>query len=241
MESSTSTNRALGLDAEANLDPTIIPQSQTIPADLTANPGAIFLTGVTGFIGAFLLRDLLRQTSADVYCLVRADDDAHAMARIRRNLEGYGLWDEVSAPRVRAVVGDLKLPLLGLAPELFARLADTIDVIYHCGSKLSYVAPYEYLSAANVGGTQETLRLATTGKARPVHYVSSLGILLAYKTPTGGQETDELDETKCPDVGYFRTKYVAEKVVRIARARHPGHHSPHRANRGRQRNGRLEC
>lgn len=141
------------------------------------------------------------------------------MARIRQNMEKYDLWRSADAKRIRPVVGDLKDPLLGLTQAAFDELAHTIDVIYHCGSKLSYIAPYEYLHDANVGGTQETLRLAVTAKAKPYHYVSSLGILLAYQDLIGGQEDDPLNAEMCPDVGYFQTKYAAERVVRIARER----------------------
>ena len=35
------------------------------------SPKSIFLTGATGFLGAYLLKELLCQTTADVYCLVR--------------------------------------------------------------------------------------------------------------------------------------------------------------------------
>ena len=205
------------LDADAVLDPTIVPLDQRV--DFTAEPKMIFLTGITGFVGAFLTHELLKTTSATIYALVRAHDAENAMQRIRENLAQYNLWQDAYNGRIVPVVGDLKLPLFGLTPEAFAVLAATIDSIYHCGSKLSYVAPYEFLRAANVGGTQEALRLATTTKAKPFHFVSSLGILLAYQVPEGGQEDDELDPAKCPDVGYFKTKYVAERVVRIARDR----------------------
>jgi thioester reductase-like protein len=123
------------------------------------------------------------------------------------------------AERIIPVPGDLKLPKLGLSDAEFSFLGEAIDSIYHIGSKLSYVAPYAHLKAANVGGTQETLRLATTGKAKPYHFVSSLGILLGFKQPIGGQEESPLDAEKCPEVGYFQSKYVAEGIVRIARER----------------------
>lgn len=206
-----------GLDAKAILDPAITPAGRVIPLDMDTR--AFFLTGATGFIGAYLLRELLETTSADAYALVRAPSPADALNRIRENLRRYQLWNEWMADRIIPVVGDLKNPLFGLTPTAFNELAAAVDVIYHCGSKLSYIAPYEYLDAANVGGTREALRLATTISTKPLHYISSLGILLDYKMPVGGAEEDELDEDKCPGVGYFQTKYVAERLVRMARDR----------------------
>jgi thioester reductase-like protein len=217
MASNGAHTRGFNLDAEAYLDPAIVPQGG--PVDLSAPLHAILLTGATGFVGAYLLRDLLAQTDADIYCLVRAASPEHGLERVRKNLQSYGIWDDSLAQRVRPLLGDLKLPLLGLDEADFNALAEKLDSIYHCGSKLSYIAPYDWLKAPNVGGTQEALRLAVRGKPKPLHFVSSLGILLAYRNLEGGGEAASLDADKCPDVGYFQTKYVAEAVVRLARDR----------------------
>lgn len=210
------------LDREATLAPEIKPYPAYV--DLTQEPRNIFLTGGTGFVAAYVLSELLEQTDAKIYTLVRAGDTRQGFTRIRRNMSYYLLWHGCYEKRVIPVCGDLKYPLFGLPPLEFVELARTVDVIYHIGSKLSYVAPYEYLKATNVFGTQETLRLATQSKAKPYHFVSSLGILVGYKTlsdyePNGGMEDDPLDAEKCPNVGYFQSKYVAERVVRIAQSR----------------------
>lgn len=208
---------ARNLDAAAFLDSEIQPLADEV--NFNAPPSAIFLTGATGFVAAYILAELIDRTNADIYALVRGADTVQGRARIQQNLESYHLWQPVMESRVVPVVGDLKLPLLGLTKTEFDRIAEVVDVIFHVGSKLSYVAPYEYLCAANVGGTQETLRLATRIKPKPYHFVSSLGILLDYNAPLGGQEDDELCADMCPEVGYFQTKYVSERVVRIARER----------------------
>jgi thioester reductase-like protein len=212
----------LNLDQRAALAPEIQPYLASV--DLTAEPRHVFLTGATGFVAAYVLAELLEQTDATIYTLVRANDTRQGFTRIRRNLSCYRLWRGRYENRVIPVPGDLKRPLFGLKPAEFIKLARTIDVVYHVGSKLSYLAPYEYLAAANVGGTQEALRLATHSKAKPFHFVSSLGILIGYKVspggvPVGGMENDPLDADKCPQVGYFQSKYVAERLVRIARTR----------------------
>jgi thioester reductase-like protein len=212
----------LNLDDEASLPVEIQPHPTAV--DLSTPPNNIFLTGATGFVAAFILVELLKQTNARIFALVRADDAEQGMKRLRENLRHYSLWQDDYEQRIIPVVGNLKLPLLGLTPDEFQTLAETVDAIYHVGSKLSYIAPYEFLKAANVGGTQETLRLATLAKAKPYHFVSSLGILLGYRTPAGGApegggEDDPLDAAKCPDVGYFRSKYVAERLVRLANER----------------------
>ncbi|MFV0126202.1 amino acid adenylation domain-containing protein [Streptomyces sp. HMX112] len=211
------------LVAEAVLDPeiTAVPHGRT-PAG-AAPPAAarrILLTGATGFLGAFLLRELLDGTDAEVWCLVRAPGEREAHERIRRNLEGYGLWDGVRHQRIVAVPGDLELPLLGLGAERFAFLADAVDVIHHNGAAVNGAAPYHRLKAANVLGTQEILRLATRSRTKPVHYVSTSAVALGTGTPPSRPLPERrADPALLPPGGYIASKWVAEELVRTAGAR----------------------
>ena len=62
----------------------------------------VFLTGATGFVGRFLLRDLLQQDkSRVVHCLVRATDSDHGFERLRGAMQQAGIWDEGFGPRLR--------------------------------------------------------------------------------------------------------------------------------------------
>lgn len=54
----------INLETEATLDSTITPVATRLECHI--NPGAIFLTGATGFLGAFLLHELLERTQAKV-------------------------------------------------------------------------------------------------------------------------------------------------------------------------------
>lgn len=59
--------------------------------DRPAGPTSVFLTGGSGFLGAFIIRDLL-SAGHRVNCLVRADDKSIAMARLKGNMNDYGIW-----------------------------------------------------------------------------------------------------------------------------------------------------
>nr|WP_281252616.1 thioester reductase domain-containing protein [Lentzea kentuckyensis] len=181
----------------------------------TGEPREILLTGATGFLGAFLLRDLLDQTTARVHCLVRAEDDSRALARLKNNLDWYGL--EVDLERVRAVTGDLAEPRLGLDEQRFDELAHTIDVVYHAGARVSWLEPYQELKAANVKGTEEVLRLAARHRTAKVHYVSTTGV---FARPGGPKTTDaETGPVEQLPTGYQQSKWVAEEIVREAQRR----------------------
>ncbi|MDQ0932808.1 SDR family NAD(P)-dependent oxidoreductase [Streptomyces turgidiscabies] len=125
--------------AEIHLDEAIRPAAEVVRQ--VDDPAEIFLTGATGFLGAFLLRDLLRGTLGTLHCLVRAVDEADGMRRLRENLEYYRVWDEVDPARLRIVVGDLAEPRFGLSEEEFDALARTVDVVYHAGRQGALAAP----------------------------------------------------------------------------------------------------
>ncbi|MGH4035293.1 amino acid adenylation domain-containing protein [Actinomycetota bacterium Odt1-20B] len=177
----------------------------------------ILLTGATGFLGAFLLRELLDRTSADIHCLVRADDTEQAAARIRRSLVEYGLWNEFTRNRIVPVPGDLEKPLLGLSPERFDALAALTDVIYHNGARVNALEPYARLRAANVSGTQEVLRLAARAVPVPVHHVSTAAVSVSTDENVEGlapvPEAHRVRPESLIQNGYTASKWAAEQLV----------------------------
>lgn len=185
-----------------------------------ATPRSVLLTGATGFLGAYVLRDLIDLTTAEVACLVRADSAQEGVQRIRNNLEQYGLWRHGDEARLYPLIGDLSSPRLGLSEAAFADAADRIDAIIHNGGMVNFLAPYGRHEAANVGGTREVLRLATTSHLKPVQLVSTLGVYLTEGT--AGQTIRESDRSPQPEEqhdGYNQSKWVSEQLGIVARAR----------------------
>ncbi len=210
------------LAAEAVLDPEIRAEGPAPDPGRIANPREVVLTGVTGFLGSFLLRELLRQTEARVHCLVRARSAEAGMERIRRQLAKAGICSDDMAGRIVAVPGDLEQPRWGLSAEDFDRLADLADAIYHCGAWVNFTYPYKALKAANVTATEEALRLGGRGRTKPVHFISSI----AAVSPQGvlGDEPVVLEDEDYPTTeglfaGYGPTKWVSERLVSAARER----------------------
>lgn len=211
----------LNLAADAILDPTICPNHPYVEPQ--TEPGHIFLTGATGFLGAFLLQELLQQTEAKIYCLVRAFSPEEARQKLQTNLERYQLGSGELNARIIPVLGDLSQPRLGLAETTFAELADKLDRIYHSGALVNLVYPYAALRAVNVLGTQEVLRLASQGRVTPVHYISTIDVLKplmdAQTTPRPIGEDEHPETGEAVDQGYTQTKWVAEKLVLAAQSR----------------------
>ncbi|MEV7187397.1 thioester reductase domain-containing protein [Kitasatospora sp. NPDC093102] len=209
---------AVDFAAEVVLAADISPADEVIR--VAHDPRDVLLTGATGFLGAYLLRDLLRTTRATVHCLVRGADEADAWARLRKNLEWYEFWDGIDTDRLSVVVGDLARPLLGLAPERFDALARSVDSVYHAAATVNGLYPYSALKDANVTGTAEILRLAARHRTVPVHHVSSTGVFAAEAVPGAAlRVTDPPGPAEALSSGYRQTKLVAEQIVELARGR----------------------
>ncbi len=208
----------LDLKAEAVLDPII--QFQKPLSENSTNPKSIFLTGATGFLGAYLLDELLYQTTANIYCLVRCSEPEAGKQRLKNHLQFYSLWNETFSSRVIPVVGDLSKPLLGVSKQQFSKLAAQIDIIYHSGAFVNFTRPYLTLKATNVLGTQEVLRLASVTQTKPIHFISSIAVFLnqAYLPNSKIMETDIPDYNGLKG-GYNQSKWVAEKLVMAAQER----------------------
>jgi len=202
---------AVDFSAEIALDPAITPHAGMRNA---ASRPSVFLTGVTGFVGAFLLYELLHQTESDIWCLVRSASVEQGKQRIRTHLQSYYLWDEHFEPRIFPVIGDLAQPFLGIPAQQFAELGERLTAIYHNGALVNFIYPYAGMKAANVFGTQEVLRLAMKN-AVPVHYVSTLSVFDSPLFLEKGviYEHDPLDHVDTLQSGYAQSKWVAEQLI----------------------------
>ncbi|KAK4609105.1 Linear gramicidin synthase subunit D [Fulvia fulva] len=206
------------LRKDSSLDRDIEPNGAKICALKDAK--TILLTGATGFLGAFLLNELLEGTSAQITCLVRSqepsdEDKPGCTARLRKNLIDLGLWRDSIMERVEIIPGDLPRKRLGLSTDVFADLAGRVQVIVHAAAQVNLVYPYAALRGSNVDGTREILRLACLGGAT-VQYVSTNGVLPPSESGHGWPEdsmlyVDAVPE-KIPD-GYGQTKWAAEQLV----------------------------
>jgi acyl carrier protein len=204
----------LNLRAKAVLEPEIAPERADIGVTTLQDARRVFLTGATGFLGAFLLDALLSRTNAEVHCLVRPrkGEQHDPMEPIRANLRRYGLWEPGQARRIVPVAGDLGEPLLGMSEEDFDALAREMDVVIHNGAVVNMAYPYGALEPVNVGGTREVLRLACLYKTKPVHHVSTNGVF-APGTPVCREDADLDALAEAREDGYGQSKWVAEKLV----------------------------
>ncbi|SFK20374.1 non-ribosomal peptide synthetase [Streptomyces pini] len=202
-----------------------------LPADLTrlarraadavpaVPPRTVLVTGATGFVGARTVHRLVTSTGARAVCLVRARDDAHARERLARTLRSQGLWDADVAARVEARHGDLERPRFGWPRPQWESLTAECDAVLHIGGLVNFLLDYRSHRPANVAGTAEVLRFALSGRPKPLHHISTLGVLDRHAAGAAEPVGEDFDprDAALPASGYSRSKWVAERMVLAAR------------------------
>ena len=202
------------LAQDGMLDPEIAPQGNA-KATRLSEASSIFVTGTTGFLGAFLLDQLVQSTGPDTtfYCLARDAGEGASSNRVLETQKFYGLPSQAAGERIIAVSGDLTQPLMGLGGDKYDELTEKIDLIFHCAASVNYVYPYSASRPHTVGGTTEILRFACAGKPKTLQYISSSGVF-----PGGDSapylENNEIDSwVDRMEGGYNQSKWVAERLV----------------------------
>ncbi len=163
---------------------------------------AYFVTGATGFIGRFLVANLLKR-GEPVYVLVRKTSAKKLVA-----LRDYWGADE---KQVIGVIGDLGQKKLGVADVDLKKLKGKIKHLFHLGAIYDLTAGAEDQQVANVEGTRHAVQFAEAVQAGCFHQVSSIAAAGLYD---GVFREDMFEEAEELDHPYFRTKHDSEGIVR---------------------------
>ncbi len=195
-----------------------LPESIASAGSLSPNlssPENILLTGAGGFLGIFMLDELLSSTSAKIYCIIRKGEFETAAKRLNVTVEKFGLGKTISLSnrRIIAIPGDLDEVHFGLPLEQYNSLANKIDLIYHCGAQVNIMASYNQLRGSNVQGTMEIIKFATNGHDKPIHYISTLSS--AYLKDQSGALSEDFPTATYEDLfgGYAISKWVSERLL----------------------------
>lgn len=193
-----------------------IPKKMPYPEEL--QPKEILLTGVTGFVGVYLLDALLRQTKANVYCIIRADNEKMLQQKFAANVDKYQLAHLKDNPRIKLLSGDLAKENLGLSSADYNKLLTIVDTIYHNGAWVHHVYDYRTLRATNVGSTINLLNMAVQQRPKALHYVSTLSCASDFAADGSLLETGPAEKPVL-DNGYLLSKWVSERLLWQARAK----------------------
>jgi amino acid adenylation domain-containing protein/thioester reductase-like protein len=182
----------------------------------------VLLTGATGYLGVYLLQELMMQRASQVVVIVRGTDDEQAALRLKEKCEYYfgeTFWSQFHPQRVRVVAGDLSKERLGLDAQVYSELEKSVDAIVHSAALVKHYGHHQEFYDANVGATINLLHLAASVRKKDFHHISTLSIAEGTTEGVGQRLFTEYDM----DLGqestnhYIQTKLAAEKEVDRAR------------------------
>ncbi|KAF0407949.1 acetyl-CoA synthetase-like protein [Gigaspora margarita] len=177
----------------------------------------VLMTGVTGSLGSFILRDLLNnQNVLKVYCLVRASDENHGWSRLKDSFEQRNLDTSLlSKERVIILPSDLSDSKFGQTENIYSNLVQEVTQIYHVAWRLDFNSKIEVFERDSIAGTVHLLMLAreayTHHKNVHFNFTSSISTTIGSKTNV---KEDELphDISNAMLNGYGLSKFITENV-----------------------------
>ena len=174
---------------------------------------SVLLTGGTGFIGSFLGMRLLEE-GYKVFFLARRKNNKDARERIRERLSMISPAASKYANQWSVLEGDTTLQFFWIDNKVLVKLKGQADKVFHCAALLSFSSNNEAQARKiNVQGAQNATELAEFLGAE-LHYLSTAYIA---GNRTGEIREDEFDEGQSFRNAYERTKFEAEKIVRVWR------------------------
>ncbi|WP_238861408.1 thioester reductase domain-containing protein [Clostridium sp. YIM B02569] len=173
----------------------------------------IFLTGATGFLGAYLIKEFLTVSETEIYCLVRCKDSEDGIRRITENMKKWKLWNEEYKSRIFSIVGDLSKKNLGMNDHVIKFIENKIDIICHNGAAVNFSIPYENIKKTNVDSTKEIIKLLANGKEKYLEYISTLSVFTEkdYENDNALEDRLPLDINNL-SIGYTQSKLVSEAL-----------------------------
>ena len=161
-----------------------------------------FVTGATGFIGRYLVSNLLKRKGT-VHVLVRKGSEKKLDA-----IAASMGWDR---KRIVAVTGDLSKARLGLTAAQVNALSGKVAHFFHLAAIYDMSADAGSQQVANIDGTRNAIELATAIKAGCFHHTSSIAAAGLYPGVFREDMFEEAEGLKDP---YLRTKHESEGIVR---------------------------
>ncbi|PFY41743.1 amino acid adenylation domain-containing protein [Bacillus toyonensis] len=174
------------------------------------NRKKILLTGSTGFLGSYILRDLIEQ-NYEVYVLIRGNNPD------KRLQEKYHFYFKKTLPShsIHILNGDITKKYLGLDYQIFYELSNKIDAIIHSAADVRFHGNFKKFNVNNIEGTKNMLQLLELNSNIEFHHISTVGLLedLAVEGLWDAFNNDTRKTMDIQNNTYTKTKLAAENVV----------------------------
>lgn len=185
--------------------------------------GDILVTGVTGFLGIHIVKELYYNTDKKIYCLIRNLEKFNEFLKSYTDISldevNYSIMNNSASnnKRIVPVKGDISLDDMGFSEELYEKMRKEIGSIIHSAATVSFFCSWEKAKKINYIGTCNIIKFAIESNAK-LHHISTMSVsgdILTGQTVVFPQ----FDETKLyigqlyKENVYAYSKYLAEREI----------------------------
>lgn len=133
--------------------------------------GNVLLTGATGFLGAHILDNLMKNEDGKIYCLVRSRDQDDRRGRLCETLNYYfgDTYDNEIGKRIIPIIGNVEQ--IGLSDNI----PYDVQTVIHTAATVKHYGSYDYFRNVNVQGTENVVAYAKMCGAKLIH-ISTISV-----------------------------------------------------------------
>ena len=172
--------------------------------------GDILLTGAAGYLGIHILHELLENSDAKIYCLMRGKGNYTVERRLKGQLFYYfeRTYEELLNKRLFIIEGDVTSPV----PEL------EVSTVINCAAVVKHFSAGTEIEDTNIGGVKNLINYCLSHNARLIQISTmstvSMDMQEGHKLPEGRLigESD-LYFGQSLENKYVHSKFIAERSI----------------------------
>lgn len=203
----------------------ILGKNIIMPNKLTKKPCKnLLLTGSTGFLGIHILDAFIKNSSGNIFCIIRNEPGITAKSKLLNKLNYYfgDKYNNLIDKRIFIIDADISKDKLGLSQEVYYKLGIDVDVVINSAAKVDHFGKYETFYNINVKAVQNLIDFCSLYKKR-FYQISTLSVsgnsfVDDYANKQSFKEDVEFRENnfyinQTINNVYIKTKFEAEKLV----------------------------
>lgn len=179
----------------------------------------ILITGVTGFLGIHLLKDLLlNENIKKIYCIVRNRINSNGKKRLTKMIDFYFNSDEnlfkLIDEKIIILNGDISKEQLGLDDNTYFEISKNVTTVINCAANVKHFVKPKQIKKDNVQSVNNLIKFCNN-KISFAH-ISTLSIAGFHSDLTENKIFDENTLFINQDFNnnpYLVTKFEAEKNI----------------------------